>query len=200
MQYKAVGFDYGGVLAGPPGSGFGKEVSKLLNIDRQRYDELYFSRYRRLNLDQITWLDLWKEIIEELGQIEKWPDFLEIDNKYHHNRSPNHEVIELAQKLKSKGLKVGILSNNSTEMAYKMRKELGDIFEVIHVSAETGYVKPEPAGFRYFADALGVSLDELIFIDDAENSLKTAKGCGFKDILFTSHEQLYNDLKKLRVL
>jgi hypothetical protein len=29
-----------------------------------------------------------------------------------------------------------------------MRNEMSNIFEVIHVSAETGFVKPEPAGFK----------------------------------------------------
>lgn len=200
MKYKAVGFDYGGVLAGPPGSGFGKEVCKLLKIDKQRYDELYFSRYRRLNLDQVTWLELWKEIFEELSQMEKWSLFLKIDNKYHHNRSLNFKVVKLAQILKKEGLKVGILSNNSAEMAHRMRSDLGDVFETIHVSAETGFVKPDSEGFKYFAETLGVELQELIFIDDAENSLKTAKECGFKDVLFTGYEQLVKDLEALGIM
>jgi HAD superfamily hydrolase (TIGR01549 family) len=200
MKYRAVGFDYGGVLIGPPASGFGVEVSELLNIDKKRYDELYFSRYRDMNIGKIGWLDLWRDILDELGQQDNYDEFLEIDNRYHHKRELNQDVIDLAKAIKDNGYKVGILSNNSKQNAEKMRRELGDIFDVIHVSAETGFVKPEPEGFSRFAKALSIDLKELVFIDDAENSLKTAKECGFKDILFTSYEQLVKDLKKLTVL
>jgi HAD superfamily hydrolase (TIGR01549 family) len=200
MKYKAVGFDYGGVLVGPPGSGFGIEVSELLGIEKNRYDELYFSRYKDMNLGKVTWLDLWRDILDEIGQQDKYTKFLAIDERYHHKRESNQDVIDVAKIIKDKGYKVGILSNNSKENAERMRRELGNVFEVIHVSAETGYVKPDPEAFKQFAVALGVNLLELVFIDDAENSLKTAKECGFKDILFTGYEQLVKDLKELEIL
>lgn len=200
MKYKAVGFDYGGVLAGPPAHLFGIEMSELLHISKDRYDELYFSRYRDMNLGKITWFGVWKDILKELGQEDKYSQFLEIDERYHHKRELNQPILELARKLKQSGYKTGILSNNTLRMAGRMRKQMNDIFEVIHISAETGYVKPEPAGFKYFADALGVELQELVFIDDAENSLKTARECGFKDILFTGYDQLVKDLQALKIL
>jgi hypothetical protein len=97
MKYKAVGFDYGGVLAGPPASLFGIEVSQLLGIDKNKYNELYFARYREMNLGKVTWFELWQDILKELGQEDKFPKFLEIDERYHHKRELNIPVIDLAK-------------------------------------------------------------------------------------------------------
>ena len=63
----------------------------------------------------------------------------------------------------------------------------------------SGYVKPEPKAFNTFIKDLGVAMDELVFIDDSEKSLSTAKECGYTPILFKSYEQLIAALQQLGI-
>lgn len=201
MKYKAIGFDYGGVLAGKPAKGFNQEIQDLLGLSEDEYKVIYFKHYKKSNRGEISWEELWKTILEELGQSEKWQDFLKISNaQVKKLKTINQDLVNLIDTLKAKGYKVGILSNNSKEVAEYIRLKLSDHVDVIRVSAETRFVKPESASFKDFAKALGIDLSQLIFIDDSENSLKTAKECGFTDILYRNYDQLVQDLQKLGIL
>ncbi|KKR92023.1 MAG: HAD superfamily hydrolase [Candidatus Roizmanbacteria bacterium GW2011_GWA1_41_13] len=200
-MYKAIGFDYGGVLAGEPAKGFNQKIQDLLGLSEDEYKTIYFKHYKKSNRGEISWEELWKTILDELGQSEKWQDFQKIsDAQVKKLKTINQDLVNLIDTLKAKGYKIGILSNNSKEAAEHMRLKLSDHVDVIRVSAETGFVKPESAGFKDFAKALGVDLSQLIFVDDSENSLKTAKDCGFTDILYRSYDQLVQDLQKLEIL
>ncbi len=200
MKYKAIGFDYGGVLVGEPAGGFREEVTELLDISVDKYKSLYFEHYKEMNRGGMTWEQLWSTILNELEQSDKLPSIMKISERYFPaERETDPLILSLIESLKDKGYKTGILSNNSKENAEVMRRDFASYFDVIHVSAETGFVKPEPAAFRHFADALGVELTGLVFIDDAENSLKTARECGFQDILFTDYAHLKSSLKKLDI-
>ena len=42
MVDKAIGFDYGGVIAGVPGKEFNKRVCEFLNVRLDQYREAYF--------------------------------------------------------------------------------------------------------------------------------------------------------------
>lgn len=80
------------------------------------------------------------------------------------------------------------------------RQGLEKHFDVFQISAETKLMKPQPEAFRHFAEALGVSVTELVFVDDAEKSLSTATECGFTSILFTGKEDLIGQLQSFGIL
>ena len=73
-------------------------------------------------------------------------------------------------------------------------------FDVFIVSAEVGVMKPDPEIFNLFAERLGVTLPELVFIDDSKRSLSAAVECGFEPVLFESYEQLVQSLNKRGIL
>jgi putative hydrolase of the HAD superfamily len=197
---KAIGFDWGGVLNGKPGKFFGQRVSELLGITHEKYLEAYFHHNKKINRGELTWEELWSLVLTELGQPDKVQDVMKISQEFNTD-SLNQNVLELAGKLRGLGYKTGLLSNNTHEKAALMRaKGLDKHFDVFHISAETGFVKPEPQAFNHFAEALSVQMDELIFIDDSEKSLSTAEECGFMPILFESYDQLYNELTQLGVI
>lgn len=200
MKYKAIGFDWGGVLNGKPGKFFGQKVSELLGTTHKKYLEAYFHHNKKINRGQVTWEELWSLVLTELGQPDKVQEVMKISQEFNAD-SLNQDVLNLVDKLRELGYKVGLLSNNTHEKAVMMReKKLDKHFDVFHISAETALVKPEPEAFRHLADKLGVATDELVFIDDSEKSLSTSKECGFTPILFESYTQLKNELAKLGVL
>lgn len=200
MHYKAIGFDYGGVVKGRPGSFFTVKICKMLGITKEQYQDAYFRHNKKVNRGEITWTELWTQVLTELGHPDKVEAVMALSNSVF-DQKINNNVVSLVDRLRDKGYRVGLLSNNTTEAGQKMR-ELGidKHFDVLHVSAETGLVKPEPDAFYHFAKALNVPIKELIFIDDAEKSLSTANQCGFIPILFESYDKLITQLDSLKVL
>jgi len=199
MSYKAVGFDWGGVINGKPGSFFGESVSKLLRIPHDVYLEAYFHHNKKINRDEIDWVELWTLVLNELGKIDKLDEVMELSKEASVIKI-NTDIIELVDTLRNKGYRVGLLSNNTVEKAEKIRThDIERHFDVFHISAETGFVKPDQKAFEQFAQDLGVELSELIFIDDSEKSLSTASECGYTPILFGDYSQLLNELNKLGI-
>ncbi|MDZ7744626.1 MAG: HAD family phosphatase [Candidatus Saccharibacteria bacterium] len=200
MIYKAIGFDWGGVLNGKPGKHLGQEISRLLGISADSYLEAYYTHNKKFNRGDITREELWPLILADLNKLDKVDAVMKLSLDFG-DYNPNYHVLKLADQLRTKGYKVGLLSNNSQEKADMMRqKGLDKHFDVFHISAETGFVKPEPEAFNIFAKDLGVELKELIFIDDSEKSLSTANVCGYTPILFDSYQQLVLYLKEKDVL
>lgn len=200
MNFKAIGFDWGGVLNGKPGKFFGEKVAATLGITQAEYLEAYFHHNKKVNRAEITWEELWSLVLTELGHPDKVGEVLKISQDFNAD-ALNQNVLDLVDKLRASGYKVGLLSNNTIEKAESMRAQgLDKHFDVFHISAETALVKPEPEAFQHLADELGVNIEELIFIDDSEKSLSTASECGFTPILFESYDQLANELSKFHVL
>lgn len=200
-MYRAIGFDYGGVLAGEPSHTFGLQIIDLLGIDIETHRQAYFKFNKLVHRDAISWPELWRRYLEELGMSDKYQAVLKLNADYEASlQTVKPEMLKLATKLRKNGYKLGILSNNSQVMADRMREQdLERFFEVLHVSAEKGHVKPEPEAFLAFAHDLGVSVDELIFIDDSHKSLSTAKDVGYTPILYENMDKLVDDLQKLGI-
>jgi len=199
MNIRAIGFDYGGVIKGSPGSIFEKGVGDILGVSRELFKKVYFENNFLVNTGKLSWEEFWKKVLSELGKTEKTPEFFEF-LKNQPKPKINEDVIRLISKLKSSGYKVGILSNNSIEKAQKIRfSEIAKYFDTMVFSEEVGYMKPQLEIFEIFIKNLGIKIEELVFIDDTEQSLKTAKEIGFYPILFTSYENLTKDLQFLGI-
>lgn len=199
MNYQAVGFDWGGVLNGQPGQFFGQTVANLLGITHKQYLAAYFKHSSKINRGEISEAELWRLVLTEISQPDKAQQVMAL-SRTANAENTNQAVLDLVDKLRNHGYKVGLLSNNIPEKAARMRRTgLDKHFDVFHISAETGYVKPEPVAFSHFAAALGVAPADLIFIDDSEKSLSTAGYCGFTPVLFEGYAKLKADLLKLGI-
>jgi putative hydrolase of the HAD superfamily len=198
--YKAIGFDYGGVIKGEPGSFFAAGISEVLTVAPEQFQQAYFRYNKRLNRGELTWLELWKLVTADLGQPDKAAEIDALSQAVR-DKPVNPKVVALVDELRGKGYKTALLSNATLGMGQEMRMlGMEKHFDVFHISAETKLVKPEPAAFQYLAEALGVAVSELVFIDDSRTSLSTAEICGYAPILFRSYEQLVDELRELGVL
>ena len=61
-------------------------------------------------------------------------------------------------------------------------------------------MKPDKRIFDIFCKKINIKNDELIFIDDSENSLKNANEVGYTPVLFKNVDDLKKKLKELGVL
>ena len=199
MSYKAKGFDYGGVIAGPTGREFDKRVCDFLDTDLNQYHKVYFQFNGLMNNGQITKPELWRRVLAALGKSERYNSFIDLQAQL-----DNHEIhsntLQLVDTLRKNGYKVGLLSNNTLKTANYIRStDLVNHFDVCVMSSEIGMSKPDTKIFEYFFSKLGVSPREAIFIDDFEKSLSTAAEIGYHPIFFSSHSALIRELTSLGV-
>ncbi len=202
MKYKAVGFDYGGVINGEPGSVFTKKFCQFVGVSEENYKKAYFLHNRSFNAGKpITERELWSRVLNELGKSEKLEAVMVFVKDMRVNKSLNQPVLDLIDSIRINGYKTGLLSNNSVEAANMMRSTgLDSHFDVFMVSAEIGLMKPDPSIYNLFTKELGVKTSELIFIDDSQRSLSTAEECGYTPIHFTNYENLVSALEDLKVI
>ncbi|MDP2705763.1 MAG: hypothetical protein Q8O49_00980 [bacterium] len=123
MIYKAIGFDYGGVIAGPTGGELREAICALFNITKEEFREVYFRHNTVMNDGDMTYTELWTIFAKEIGQPEKTEDLLKLIAEWPIHRI-NEDVLELAEKLKNAGYKIGMLSNN-------FLADLSSVFKII---------------------------------------------------------------------
>ena len=200
MKYKAFGFDWSGVIFGQPGSYFSKGASEILGVTSEEFQKTYFKHNSIINLGNNSFNRFWETVASELGKKEKLNDLINFI-KNQPKREINQNVVDIIKALKNKKYKLGLLSNNTTEEGQKIKDSFAaKYFDVILISADIGYMKPQKQAFEMLAEKLGVRLSELVFIDDAEHSLRGSKEIGYHPVIYTDCKNLRQQLIKLGAL
>jgi len=100
--------------------------------------------------------------------------------------APYPRVRETLIKLKSFGLKLGIVSDAPRMQAWLRLAEmnLSEFFDVVVALEDTGRLKPSRLPFRQAIKKLGLKPEEILFVgDNPERDIKGAKAMGMKTAL-----------------
>jgi 2-haloacid dehalogenase len=105
-------------------------------------------------------------------------------------------TIEIAQRLKSAGWDLYLLSNFSAETFPFMQKRYDflKLFDDMIISGEHKLIKPDPAIYQLTLNRIKREARECLFIDDSLPNIETAQKLGFHTIQFHSPEQLDKEL------
>ena len=77
------------------------------------------------------------------------------------------EVVEVLEGLRSRGVRMGVLSNWGSGLArYLRRKDLAGFFEVVIASGEEGVSKPHPEIFRTALERAGTPPERTVHVGD----------------------------------
>lgn len=195
---KIIWFDFGGVLSpsipdlftsyylktGIPPSVLQQsmqDVADDLNMDvlapieKGIITEREWGTRIRLKLNQIApEIDLCQARLEQFG--EQWFDGI----------LPNQLMIDLFRKVKTAGLKVGILTNNVVEWENHWKRVIGisEDADVIIDSCKVGCRKPEADIFNIATRLAGFRPEENLLIDDVLENCIAAEQCGWKSVHF----------------
>lgn len=92
------------------------------------------------------------------------------------------DVVPTLKTLKSRGLKLAVVSNWDISLHKTLRIfGLSEYFDVVVASMEEGFEKPDPRLFRVALDKLGVEPHEAVHVgDNPLDDLKGAKSVGMK--------------------
>lgn len=87
---------------------------------------------------------------------------------------------EVLETLKSKGIKLGVVTNKAQDNAVMVVEELygKDMFDVIVGVTDNRPKKPDPAEAVYAMEQLGVAPDETVYVGDTNVDMETGNGAG----------------------
>lgn len=111
-------------------------------------------------------------------------------------------AIPLIQKFKDDGYHVFYLSNYSRK-AFEECKDSVEFMKYTDggmLSFQVGMTKPDPSMYQNFLKEYHLDAQECVFVDDTEQNVVEAKKQGFEGIVFTTYEEMMEQLGELGVI
>jgi epoxide hydrolase-like predicted phosphatase len=198
-MYKAICFDWTGVIFGYPGIKFSKAAAKIIGVSLEDFHRVYFTHNSKVNVDGIPLEDFATILSTELGKPNKKSAYINFVKNFPAGKL-NVAMVSLIKTLKESGYKVGLLSNKSKQDGTNIRSyDFTKYFDSILISEEIGLMKPQKEAFEMLIKNLDILPREMIFIDDVEKNFSTASEVGYTPVLFTNYNALVKELTSLEV-
>ena len=198
MTFKAIVFDYGGVMTF---GGAGEEIAERIAMSFDITVDLAIKAFRAFRDELITGAvseeEFWMHIETYLQKKPShstqnvWNTWLDM--------RPKPEMLEFVAELKSKGYLVGLLSNVIPNTQKEIKNHgVYELFRPCLLSCETGFAKPNIHAYEQLVDVLKPILpNEIIFVDDSPRCLEPARAMGIHTILATGSSQIIANVHRL---
>lgn len=180
---KAVIFDLNGVFVKSP------KLSERFN-EHFGVPAAEFLAALKEVMDKVRMPDAGDSFAYWQPYLEKWGVNLTREAFFDFWFSAEREVPEmtaLARELKGNGMKLFILSNNFAERTAFYQKQfpfLGELFEKVYYSWQTGFRKDNEAAYRNLLAENGLAPEECMFFDDSAGNVELAKRLGITAYVF----------------
>ncbi|MBI1972306.1 MAG: HAD hydrolase-like protein [Candidatus Aenigmarchaeota archaeon] len=198
---KAVIFDLGGVYFSDGTSLAVEKISEGYKIPKEVVRKTLATKskigtlYRR---GEIAPEEFWAEAMKEWELKEDYKKLSEIWVKSYQLM----RTVKLVERLKKAGVKLFFLSDSVKERAEYLQEKynflenfIGGVFShIVHKTKSDG-----EDSFRIALDKTGERAEDVVYIDDKEEYVETARRIGMNGIHFKSPEQLETGLKSLGV-
>jgi putative hydrolase of the HAD superfamily len=197
-EIRAVIFDYGEVLCHRPSEHEWERLAGKFGMERESFRPAWEKNRGAFDRGDVTAEQYWSALAADSGvrldaaqlaQVYQWD--IEMWGR------ANDEMVSWLRRLRSAGIKTGLLSNIHPDMIAYLREnfEWLDQFDFKTFSAEARLIKPDPAIYEHTLRGLGVAAAAALFIDDREINVKAAQAIGIRAILFQSIGQLRAELQ-----
>jgi epoxide hydrolase-like predicted phosphatase len=112
---------------------------------------------------------------------------------------PRAEIVDLAQRARVRGIRVGALSNSWGSGDYNPYEayELDKLFDAVVISDQVGMRKPSTRIYELTAAKLGLEPAECLFVDDTKYNLPAARELGMGTLLFTGADGEVPEIERL---
>ncbi|MCK4553358.1 HAD-IA family hydrolase [Candidatus Parcubacteria bacterium] len=201
-KIQGIIFDLGGVLVDDFGNEFFKNASKQLKVPIYKLKKIIKEEESLLQQGKETSIQFWHRICKKL-KIACPSDKILISllsRTYKQNVKIKKNVIKLVKYLRKRYF-IAILSNTTEQhSAINRKRKLFGYFDVVLLSNEVGFRKPQKEFFNLASKKFNVPFRNLLFIDDEMRWIRAAKKLGLQTILFKSSIQLKRALEELRII
>jgi len=197
LALRAVVFDYGIVLTGPPDAAAWANLLRITGLPDARFTELFWACRPAYDEGKLSGIGFWQKLLRNAGlppnqqmaeELNRWDARLwTVENPV---------MVAWQLKLKQRGLLTAILSNMGDSVLASVEREFAWLrrFDVLVWSFQLGIVKPDPAIYRYTLSKLGTQPEETLFIDDKRPNVEAARALGIQAIEYSSVEGLREEL------
>jgi putative hydrolase of the HAD superfamily len=198
-RIRAVLFDFGMVLSGPPEPRAWARMLEASDLDNSALHAGYWAHRHDYDRGALTGQAYWHAVGQSSGRsftanqiasliaadTDLWTDL-------------NQPMVDWAARLQQAEIRTGILSNIGDAIAEGICAKCGWIAAFDHCtwSHALNMAKPDPEIYIETAKALGVAPDETLFIDDREDNIFAALALGFQAIRYTSHAEFEREMRE----
>jgi putative hydrolase of the HAD superfamily len=197
LALRAVIFDYGRVLTGPPDSAAHAELLRITGLSANRFESLYWTDRQAYDEGKLTGLEFWRKLVHD-ARLNLNDSAIEELNKWDARMWTRGDPAMLAWQLaiKQRGLLTAIVSNMGDSVHEHMVRELDWLsrFDVLVWSYQLRVAKPDPAIYIYASQRLGTAPADTLFLDDRPENVDAAIALGMKGLIFSTVAQLRLDL------
>lgn len=197
-EIRAVLFDFGQVLSGPPDPAAWRRMQTILNTPDPAFHTSYW-RYRHdYDLGMLSGISFWHTVGAELGHP---PDDAELAELLRADvdlwTQPNQPMIDWASSLQKAGVPTGILSNMGDAMEDGIAERCAWLTGFPHhtFSHRLRIAKPDERIYQHAIRAIAHPPHATLFIDDRIENIEAARALGLQAIHYTSDEAFIRELK-----
>jgi putative hydrolase of the HAD superfamily len=197
---RAVVFDYGEVISFSPSPEDRQRMVEAAGVPAEDLWRAYDADRDRLDQGLLSTTDYWLGIGAACGvswDVPQAARMWALDFRSWTTADP--EVVRVIADLAAGGTRLALLSNAAPDYGAPFRHSpVGALFERVFVSGELLLLKPDPAIYRYAAEALALDPTELVFIDNREVNVRGAESIGITGHVYTDAASLRAFLSSIR--
>ncbi|MGA2571353.1 MAG: HAD family phosphatase [Terracidiphilus sp.] len=202
LALRAVAFDYGRVLTGPPDPVARAALLRITGLPVGQFDRLYWADRPAYDEGKFTGLEFWRRFNAAAG-LSLPPAVIEELNSWDARMWATCDPVMLDWQLdlKQRGLLTAIVSNMGDSVLERVEREFDWLprFDVLVWSYKIHSAKPDPAIYLRALSELGTRPDETFFLDDKPENVEAAAALGMKALVFSTVENLCADLTALKL-
>jgi putative hydrolase of the HAD superfamily len=196
-QVKAVLFDYGMVLSGPPDPAAWARLLTLTGLSEDILHREYWAHRHAYDRGDLTAESFWNHAAASAHASltpEQLTALLAADVDYWSTLNP--PMLAWARSLQRVRIPTGILSNMPGPMETGLRARYRWIDEFTHHtwSHILNLAKPEPAIYLHAAEGLHTPPANIFFIDDRLENIAAALAIGMQAIQYTTHAAFEHEM------
>jgi putative hydrolase of the HAD superfamily len=197
---RVIVFDYGEVISREPSERDRADLVSVAGVPDAAFWGPYWAHRGGLDQGTIGIRDYWRLVAADLGVeftesrvqelwVADFTGWISIEPA----------VFDIISDLADGGCRIALLSNAGFDFASPLRSSpVSRFFERVFVSAELGLVKPDPQIYLEVARELGISPEEMVFIDNKQENVDAAVALGITGHHFTAPALLRSFLESLQ--
>jgi putative hydrolase of the HAD superfamily len=192
---KAVLFDYGMVLSGPPDPAAWARMRGIASLSEEQFHNGYWNHRHAYDRGDITAESFWTRAAAPVLTPDQLTALIAADVDYWSTLNP--PMIAWARSLQQARIPTGILSNmpDPMETGLRARHRWIDDFPHQTWSHALKLAKPEPEIYRHAIQGLHTPSENILFLDDKHENIAAAEALGMQAIQYTSHDAFEREMR-----
>ena len=195
---KAVLFDYGMVLSGPPDPTAWQRMLSITGLDEEILQREYWAHRHAYDRGDLNAKSFWHTAASGAGIVltpQQFAGLVAADTEYWSTLNP--PMLAWVAQLQRAGIPTGILSNmpDAMEAGLRARHAWIESFDHHTWSHAVNLAKPEPEIYYHAAQGLQTPPENILFLDDRSENIAAALAAGMQAIQYTDHSIFEHEMQ-----